>query len=560
MYASIKKIIKEEIDKLILEDYESIKEIRQLASDVLLALSEKNLDNVINWHNKSKDSVYLWFASVSLFEVYYKNKEKYQKLKEFLQSSKKTNIYLSNNKYTDKDTKGTYSFIDQKNYNPYLQREINLYYDQNELIEKLDRDIDQSKGFGHEYGYKSLYTTIFYMFYSVLVHELQHAYDDFRSNSKIYKTKKTEKFFNDKIEYDEKKDWEAYMSKIKRYLNLNHEVWARFSQAMDKLRFYNSELVDGEKGMYFKMEMKDLKSVLSDFKSIFHGFHALNDKTKRILLRKVSQFWHIEKEKIDKKNKNPEILREYLEREMVNLKQYFNMSEDEKKKGLPSQYYYFFEQFLEEMDIDFKIEDDGNEMEIVENLPKTHPKINEMFEDWLYEKVENHDLTILDSEYPTWSFFEYYGIVKNQWLIHFTKDAWSIWKEGFKYGVDDMDKLGLTIHLSHFDKEYGGYNFAYLLSDFEKYSKNRHGYKYGDEAVIFQASGIRLWHHGDEEPQVIFYGDTAKNIIPLTEGEQKRWAVRNVENDKPLFESEELKSIVKWIVDNYSQYKNIIKE
>lgn len=117
-----------------------------------------------------------------------------------------------------------------------------------------------------------------------------------------------------------------------------------------------------------------------------------------------------------------------------------------------------------------------------------------------------------------------------------------------------MEKLGLTCHLSEFEKKYGGYNFAYTLSDFPKYAKKSGGYKYGSEAVVFNASGIKVWHYGDEEPQVIFYGNTAKNIIPITSGENTEFAIYSKDN-KILYENDDLKNVVYWLIKNFNQYR-----
>ena len=71
--------------------------------------------------------------------------------------------------------------------------------------------------------------------------------------------------------------------------------------------------------------------------------------------------------------------------------------------------------------------------------------------------------------------------------------------------------------------------------------------------VLFRASGVKMWHYSDEEPQVIFYGNTAKNIIPITKGENYAYAIKS--KDKILYESDELEKVVDWVVDNYDQYR-----
>ena len=272
------------------------------------------------------------------------------------------------------------------------------------------------------------------------------------------------------------------------------------------------------------------------------------------------------------------VIQEYLTHDTIALKRYFSLTDEQHKEYLPEQFSYFFKDFLIEEDIEFEMPkttvpsdymdepdvevdqfEDG--YELMNWLQQNNKELYNKFADYLFEKIKNNTLPIPDSEFPAWSYFDSPQLVKNQWLIHFTKDARSIVVDGFKYGVDEIDKLGLTTSLGEFEKKYGGYNFSYLLSDFQRYGYKGYGkYKYGDEAVIFRASGIKVWHHGDEEPQVIFYGNTATDIIPITDGENNKWAVRSSKTMRSLYEDDELQKIVDWISKNYEQYRKSLKE
>jgi hypothetical protein len=253
------------------------------------------------------------------------------------------------------------------------------------------------------------------------------------------------------------------------------------------------------------------------------------------------------------------VVKEYISRDMVYLKDYFSMPLEDKMAELPQEYYYLFEDFIDDEGFYFeRPEDLEDDFELVEWLDNNDKNTFNAFAKYLYSRIQSNTLPVPDSEYPAWSYFDDSPeIIKNQWLIHFTNDAQGIEKSGFKYGVDDMTKLGLTTHLGEFDKKYGGYNFAYLLSDFPKYAKNRRGYKYGDEAVIFNASGIRLWHYGDQEPQVIFYGNTAKNIVSIIGGESAEFAIYS-KDGRVLYEDDDLTKVVNWFVTNYRQYRKAI--
>jgi hypothetical protein len=249
------------------------------------------------------------------------------------------------------------------------------------------------------------------------------------------------------------------------------------------------------------------------------------------------------------------LLNEFVGQEMVSLKRYFSMTDEQKKAYLPHEYPYEFETFLYEEGLETDIE--GESYEISDILFDKNPELYNQFAKWLYDQIENHSLNIPDADYPAWSFFDNPRLVKNQWLIHFTDDAEGIARQGFKYGVDEIDKLALTTHLGEFEKKYGGYNFAYDVERYDRYAHSNHGrgFKYGKEAVIFRASGMELWHYGDEEPQVIFYGNTATSIIPITEGEEHQWAVKSVKTGRSLYENDDFDNVVVWVLRNFIQYR-----
>lgn len=252
------------------------------------------------------------------------------------------------------------------------------------------------------------------------------------------------------------------------------------------------------------------------------------------------------------------LLKEFLTNDGLSLIRYFSMSKEDKLNYLPHDYPYLIGKFIKENNIPIKIE--GEAYEFVDELELKHPKIYDEFSIWLYNMIKHHHLGIPDSEYPAWSYYDDKPeIIKNQWLIHFTDIADPIVKDGFKFGVSDANKLGLTTHLDDFEKQYGGYNFAYTLTDYIKYARaNSKKFKYGDEAVLFRASGVKLYHYGDEEPQVIFYGNTANNINAIVRGENAEWGIYNKIGNRVLFEDDNFNKVVNWFIKNYDQYRKIL--
>lgn len=117
---------------------------------------------------------------------------------------------------------------------------------------------------------------------------------------------------------------------------------------------------------------------------------------------------------------------------------------------------------------------------------------------------------------PSWSVLDYRGAGYG-WLVHFGDDASAIAYEGFDKGVGFVDKLALTtLHCEDY-KDHEGYNFAYTAGDASREGFARGMAKYGKEAVIFQAPYLLFYHGGDQEPQCIFWGPSARSIVLVTD-------------------------------------------
>jgi hypothetical protein len=146
---------------------------------------------------------------------------------------------------------------------------------------------------------------------------------------------------------------------------------------------------------------------------------------------------------------------------------------------------------------------------------------------------------------------------RETWLVHFTDDPWSVQYTGFTYGIDQMDRLGLTTWFKQEAKKYGGYNFAFEAGS--RHSINAASqHKYGKHAVLFQNSGVKVYHYGDEEDQVIFWGqDVEPSSIVILSCEYDVWTVVDVRNSRNLF-SGEFQQAVNWVKKNFTQYRRSI--
>jgi predicted acetyltransferase len=173
-------------------------------------------------------------------------------------------------------------------------------------------------------------------------------------------------------------------------------------------------------------------------------------------------------------------------------------------------------------------------------------------------------LGLSEERLPSVLFMEQYQrepIVKNEWLVHFTKDALSIAQQGFIKGIPDYDKLGLTTRLPEEMKEKGGFNFAYRTKDDRFISvaqRGWHGWRFGEEVVVFRANGYAVWHRTDEQQEVVFWGKTARDIVPVRL-QPDGWTVLSKSGAKVFSsrdtEDEGLWRCVQWVKANYDQYR-----
>jgi hypothetical protein len=201
-----------------------------------------------------------------------------------------------------------------------------------------------------------------------------------------------------------------------------------------------------------------------------------------------------------------------------------------------------------------------------EDMDDTPPYISD---DALTEYLDASDLMSLANEYaehlaygdyfdsnptrkPAYMDFQEVRLVKNEWLLHFTNNNEFIAKNGFTRGVNDFRYLSRTEAIATELKMNGGenYNFAYLVEDWPSH-ENTSGY--GRDAVMFRANGVLFEQVGDER-QVIFYGNTAKNIIPLTYNGKGVWRVVGYVNGRELFKGP-LKAVTEWVKDHFQQYR-----
>jgi GNAT superfamily N-acetyltransferase len=232
-------------------------------------------------------------------------------------------------------------------------------------------------------------------------------------------------------------------------------------------------------------------------------------------------------------------------------------------EDLPFQMNYLLGRWLETQDIEFPEEAGTEDYEQIEWM-RLHDKANyQAFGEWLETQDDEGDG-------QTKKYFDDNPkIVNNIWCLHFTDNADDVWREGFTFGTDDMELLGLTSFRRSVKNGKWGFAFDAANTSWRKYKGQHGGLKYGDSAVMFKASGVKVYHYSDDEDQVIFDTRTVTDIVqlekisyPIDGLETSVWAVVD-RKGHPLYHTgdntiEDLDNAAMWVIKHYDQYKNAI--
>ena len=265
----------------------------------------------------------------------------------------------------------------------------------------------------------------------------------------------------------------------------------------------------------------------------------------------------------------------YLVNDVIQLKDYLTLNDAGKGYEIASLVWPMFVEWAEEkqpegVDLDGL---DAEDMYADTGIDLIPQEVLASFFKW-FERHGSLDGEVAPADRPTFLYMDFNRIVNNEWLVHFSDHADDIAAQGFTRGVNDVAKLGLTTHFR--EKAGPGFNFAYLATIAADYGRTPGGHasrwKYGKHAVMFKANGVLVYHLSDEEPQVIFLGSTAKDIVEL-ENTDDGWVVVG-KDDTPIFRSGDydtkerksgsssggLKRCVDWVKTNYDQYKNKLNQ
>ena len=221
--------------------------------------------------------------------------DEFDELKDFINNTHVKYEVVQNPKSRDKGQMTTNNLT-------YRNMTVTIFL-QNDILSELSKSKRKSTD---DYTPSDLYFSLYNDLISTSIHELQHAYDGYRSKGKSFNKQNVDyierrnkgNIIKNKEEL-EQEDRDFLNKLTDEYLNFPHEINARFSQAIKEIDF--TKLLKNEDGRY-EFSMRPLQDVVNSFKLYFRGYNILSGENKKRLIRKLSQFWHLEKERITHKN------------------------------------------------------------------------------------------------------------------------------------------------------------------------------------------------------------------------------------------------------------------
>ena len=193
------------------------------------------------------------------------------------------------------------------------------------------------------------------------------------------------------------------------------------------------------------------------------------------------------------------------------------------------------------------------DMAAEEWIEKASPEDLKEFRDFIENRQPRNTADV-----PVYEHLAYERFVTPCWLIHFTSEAADIAENGFRFGFDSMQGLGLTTWYTDAKRKSGpGFNFAYPAESKKALERED---SYGSEAVIFWGGGVHGYHTGDEESQIIFWGPSIRKdmIFPLYKQGQGLWECRHP-NGRVIIGGRDLKFLIPWVIANRSMLQSILK-
>jgi hypothetical protein len=264
---------------MLFENHASQKELEKLSTDILNRMTNR----MCKWYLQNKEIAYSYISFGDIYDG------DYHELRDFI---KETNMKLQIHKeyFLNTDVYGTY--LPTKKFIILKQK-----YNSDDFMLKLF-DLFELNDINRKDLIKGLRKIVYRDYNTTLIHELQHAFDDYRSNGiainfsdkEINDRVKLKSLLNKDVLTDEESGFmDTYH---KNYMNLSYEIEARFTETVNQIDF--SYIYKQEKNMY------SFDEIFREFKSVFDGYDDLSKRDRRRVLHRLGKYYELEKDFIRK--------------------------------------------------------------------------------------------------------------------------------------------------------------------------------------------------------------------------------------------------------------------
>lgn len=279
----------------IFETFKSQKELEKLTTNIIRIIAT----NTIEMFEKQPDKIYNIIGAMNVFKY---TDNDYDEIKSFIDNYI-LDIECVNDIRGLSSVNGTFKPINNN-------RGIITLRISNGFIERIkESDYIITK------KVESLSSMMYYEIYEHLLHELQHVYDYYRSKGNYLNTKEFNTFSDRRSDTEEiirKKQNNLSISdeeikkannNIIQYLNLRHEIDARFTTTIQQMRFFDINYISENDKMIRSYNIKPFIDIKEDFVLYFHGFKKLSDINKRRVLHLLGKFYIKMQDEVKRLNK-----------------------------------------------------------------------------------------------------------------------------------------------------------------------------------------------------------------------------------------------------------------
>lgn len=185
----------------IFETYKSQRELEKLTNDIIKAIAKNTYDITKDLWDRNEDDPQMrgvFHNLIGLREVSnHIDGGEYDELKKFVELFPLEIKLSRTNIRGNKDIKGSFTTKQWKDGIWYKGGIIVMrYYD--EIIGEITKQRNEYLDKGWEWAEGEIYFKIWYEFKETLLHELQHAYDEYRSKGEYARDKKSRKHYGPK--------------------------------------------------------------------------------------------------------------------------------------------------------------------------------------------------------------------------------------------------------------------------------------------------------------------------------------------------------------------------